>query len=105
MNRNFKIISDLCNFLYLASASRKDRDELKYATWTMVAIVFTYLCCNVFSVFMIVIENLFPESVLLYNKDGSRLAYISYFFRINLSLLSMQNDFKNWSFFSWLLQI
>lgn len=52
--------------------NRKSREELKYATRTMVAIVFTYLSCNVFSVFMSVMENVFPDSSVLYNADGSR---------------------------------
>uniref|UniRef100_A0A915PXG2 G-protein coupled receptors family 1 profile domain-containing protein n=1 Tax=Setaria digitata TaxID=48799 RepID=A0A915PXG2_9BILA len=52
--------------------NRKSCQDLKYATRTMVAIVFTYLTCNVFSVFMSVMENIFPESSLLIDKDGSR---------------------------------
>ncbi|EJW82795.1 hypothetical protein WUBG_06293 [Wuchereria bancrofti] len=37
----------------------------------MVAIVFTYLTCNVFSVFMSVLENVFPESSMLVDNYGS----------------------------------
>ncbi|EFO17589.1 hypothetical protein LOAG_10909 [Loa loa] len=53
------------------SESRKICQELKCATRTMVAIVFTYLTCNVFSVFMSVMENVFPESSLLIDNYGS----------------------------------
>uniref|UniRef100_A0A0M3IVG8 Ion transport domain-containing protein n=1 Tax=Ascaris lumbricoides TaxID=6252 RepID=A0A0M3IVG8_ASCLU len=38
----------------------------------MVAIVFTYLICNSFSVFISVMENVFSDSALLINEDGSR---------------------------------
>lgn len=55
------------------SENRKMFHELKYATRTIVAIVFTYLTCNVFSVFMSVMENVFPESSMLIDKYGSRL--------------------------------
>ncbi|VDN87645.1 unnamed protein product [Brugia pahangi] len=54
------------------SKNRKIHQELKYATRTMVAIVFTYLTCNVFSVFMSVMENVFPESSMLVDNYGSR---------------------------------
>uniref|UniRef100_A0A158Q7I5 G_PROTEIN_RECEP_F1_2 domain-containing protein n=1 Tax=Elaeophora elaphi TaxID=1147741 RepID=A0A158Q7I5_9BILA len=53
------------------SKNRKIFQELKFATRTMVAIVFTYLTCNAFSVFMSVMENVFPESSLLIDTYGS----------------------------------
>ncbi|KAL3984962.1 7 transmembrane receptor (rhodopsin family) protein [Acanthocheilonema viteae] len=59
------------NIITQESENRKIYQELKYATRTMVAIVFTYLTCNVFSVFMSVMENIFPESSMLIDKYGS----------------------------------
>ncbi|VDN54611.1 unnamed protein product [Dracunculus medinensis] len=44
--------------------SRRRRDELKYATWTVVAIVSTHLFCNSFSFFITLLENLFHDSSL-----------------------------------------
>uniref|UniRef100_A0AAF5PUK2 G_PROTEIN_RECEP_F1_2 domain-containing protein n=1 Tax=Wuchereria bancrofti TaxID=6293 RepID=A0AAF5PUK2_WUCBA len=59
------------NVIRQESKNRKIHQELKYATRTMVAIVFTYLTCNVFSVFMSVLENVFPESSMLVDNYGS----------------------------------
>uniref|UniRef100_A0A915AQU8 G-protein coupled receptors family 1 profile domain-containing protein n=2 Tax=Parascaris univalens TaxID=6257 RepID=A0A915AQU8_PARUN len=62
-----------------------NRKELKYATLTMVAIVFTYLICNSFSVFISVMENAFSDSSLLINEDGSS----TQFYTITADLISI----------------
>ncbi|KAK6040187.1 hypothetical protein COOONC_22307 [Cooperia oncophora] len=51
----------------------KRRDEVRYATWTMVSITTTYLCCSSLSLFISVMgaEHIFPNSTLLYNEDHS----------------------------------
>uniref|UniRef100_A0AC35G4V8 G-protein coupled receptors family 1 profile domain-containing protein n=1 Tax=Panagrolaimus sp. PS1159 TaxID=55785 RepID=A0AC35G4V8_9BILA len=53
-------------------SNRKHRSELRYATRTMVTIVFTYLFCNCFNVFITVMENVFKGNPLMFNEDGSR---------------------------------
>lgn len=53
-------------------SSKKRRDEVRYATWTMVSITTTYLCCASLSLFISVMENVFPQNSLLFNEDGSR---------------------------------
>ncbi|VDL87277.1 unnamed protein product [Nippostrongylus brasiliensis] len=52
-------------------SSKKRRDEVRYATWTMVSITTTYLCCSSLSLFISVMENVFPQNSLLFNEDGS----------------------------------
>ncbi|KAK6754445.1 hypothetical protein RB195_013445 [Necator americanus] len=52
-------------------SSRKRRDEVRCATRTMVSITTTYLCCSSLSLFISVMENVFPENSLLFNEDGS----------------------------------
>ncbi|KAJ1356911.1 hypothetical protein KIN20_014880 [Parelaphostrongylus tenuis] len=52
-------------------SSKKRRDEVRYATWTMVSITSTYLFCSSLSLFISVMENVFPENSLLFNDDGS----------------------------------
>ncbi|VDO86547.1 unnamed protein product [Heligmosomoides polygyrus] len=52
-------------------SSKKRRDEVRYATWTMVSITTTYLCCASLSLFISVMENVFPQNSLLFNEDGS----------------------------------
>ncbi|PIO72423.1 hypothetical protein TELCIR_05652 [Teladorsagia circumcincta] len=52
-------------------SSKKRRDEVRYATWTMVSITTTYLICSSLSLFISVMENVFPENSLLFNEDGS----------------------------------
>ncbi|KAK5966304.1 hypothetical protein GCK32_008917 [Trichostrongylus colubriformis] len=52
-------------------SSKKRRDEVRYATWTMVSITTTYLCCSSLSLFISVMEHVFPENALLFNEDGS----------------------------------
>ncbi|KJH43936.1 7 transmembrane receptor [Dictyocaulus viviparus] len=52
-------------------SSKRRRDEVRYATWTMVSITSTYLCCSSLSLFISVMENLFPKNALLFNQDGS----------------------------------
>ncbi|MFH4983378.1 hypothetical protein AB6A40_010087 [Gnathostoma spinigerum] len=61
------------------------RSELKYATRTMVTIVFSYLCCNIFSVFISLMENLFSDSPLLFNEDGTS----TYFYTIAADVISI----------------
>ncbi|RCN36339.1 7 transmembrane receptor [Ancylostoma caninum] len=51
--------------------SKKRRDEVRYATRTMVSITTTYLICSSLSLFISVMENVFPENSLLFNEDGS----------------------------------
>ncbi|VDK28095.1 unnamed protein product [Gongylonema pulchrum] len=75
----------ITSMLMQESANRRSREELKYATRTMVAIVFTYLSCNVFSVFVSVVENVFPDSSILYNSDGSSTK----FYTITADLISI----------------
>ncbi|CAJ0586357.1 unnamed protein product, partial [Mesorhabditis spiculigera] len=53
------------------SSAKKRRDELRYATWTMVSIVTSYLCCNTFSLFISIMENYFADNSLMYEPDGS----------------------------------
>ncbi|KHN81165.1 Rhodopsin, GQ-coupled [Toxocara canis] len=65
--------------------NRMGRNELKYATWTMVAIVFTYLICNSFSLFISVMENVFSDSPILVNADGSS----TQFYTITADLISI----------------
>ncbi|PIO66825.1 hypothetical protein TELCIR_11448, partial [Teladorsagia circumcincta] len=38
-------------------SSKKRRDEVRYATWTMVSITTTYLICSSLSLFISVMEN------------------------------------------------
>uniref|UniRef100_A0A0N4WTI4 G_PROTEIN_RECEP_F1_2 domain-containing protein n=1 Tax=Haemonchus placei TaxID=6290 RepID=A0A0N4WTI4_HAEPC len=52
-------------------SSKKRRDEVRYATWTMVSITTTYLCCSSLSLFISVMENVFPHNSLLFHEDGS----------------------------------
>ncbi|ETN82059.1 hypothetical protein NECAME_17805 [Necator americanus] len=52
-------------------SSRKRRDEVRCATRTMVSITTTYLCCSSLSLFISVMENVFPENSLLFNEDGT----------------------------------
>nr|CDJ92470.1 Protein F32D8.10 [Haemonchus contortus] len=52
-------------------SSKKRRDEVRYATWTMVSITTTYLCCSSLSLFISVMENVFPQNSLLFHEDGS----------------------------------
>ncbi|PAV92817.1 hypothetical protein WR25_12269 [Diploscapter pachys] len=52
------------------SSSKRRRDELRYATWTMVSIATTYLCCSSLSLFISVMENAFTNNSLLYNEDA-----------------------------------
>ncbi|KHJ87962.1 hypothetical protein OESDEN_12250, partial [Oesophagostomum dentatum] len=51
--------------------SKKRRDDFRYATRTMVAITSTYLICSLLSLFVSVMENVFPGNSLLFNEDGS----------------------------------
>uniref|UniRef100_A0A8R1IIE9 G_PROTEIN_RECEP_F1_2 domain-containing protein n=1 Tax=Caenorhabditis japonica TaxID=281687 RepID=A0A8R1IIE9_CAEJA len=53
------------------NSNRRRRDELRYATWTMVSIATTYLCCSSLSLFISVLENVWPENTLLFMEDGS----------------------------------
>uniref|UniRef100_A0A1I7XL07 G_PROTEIN_RECEP_F1_2 domain-containing protein n=1 Tax=Heterorhabditis bacteriophora TaxID=37862 RepID=A0A1I7XL07_HETBA len=57
------------------SSSKKRRDELRYATWTMVSIATTYLCCSSLSLFISVMENIFTENTLLFHEDGSSTSF------------------------------
>uniref|UniRef100_A0A158P696 G_PROTEIN_RECEP_F1_2 domain-containing protein n=1 Tax=Angiostrongylus cantonensis TaxID=6313 RepID=A0A158P696_ANGCA len=44
-------------------SSKKRRDEVRYATWTMVSITSTYLCCSSLSLFISVMENDFYRTL------------------------------------------
>jgi hypothetical protein len=57
--------------------NRQAKTELRSATYTLTAMVFTYLVCNSFSVFVTIMENIFPGNWLMFNEDGSR--YLRYF--------------------------
>ncbi|CAI4226895.1 unnamed protein product [Auanema sp. JU1783] len=57
------------------SSSKKRRDELRCATWTMVSIATTYLCCSSLSFFISVMENIFTNNTLLINEDGSSTTF------------------------------
>ncbi|TKR89809.1 hypothetical protein L596_013853 [Steinernema carpocapsae] len=48
-----------------------DRKGISTATRTIVFLVFTYLTCNIISVFMNILENVYPDSSLLVDKDGN----------------------------------
>lgn len=54
------------------NSNKRRRDELRYATWTMVSIATTYLCCSSLSLFIGILENVWPENTLLFQEDGSR---------------------------------
>ncbi|KAE9552114.1 hypothetical protein FO519_004694 [Halicephalobus sp. NKZ332] len=60
------------------NSNRKHRSELRYATRTMVFIVFTYLICNIFNVFITVMENVFKDNPLMFNEDGSSTKFYTY---------------------------
>ncbi|CAD6186543.1 unnamed protein product [Caenorhabditis auriculariae] len=53
------------------SSNKRRRDELRYATWTMVSIATTYLCCSSLSLFVSVLENVWPDNALLFTEEGS----------------------------------
>ncbi|EFO95090.1 hypothetical protein GCK72_020404 [Caenorhabditis remanei] len=53
------------------NSNKRRRDELRYATWTMVSIATTYLCCSSLSLFIGILENVWPENTLLFMEDGS----------------------------------
>uniref|UniRef100_A0A1I7UWH1 G_PROTEIN_RECEP_F1_2 domain-containing protein n=1 Tax=Caenorhabditis tropicalis TaxID=1561998 RepID=A0A1I7UWH1_9PELO len=53
------------------NSNKRRRDELRYATWTMVSIATTYLCCSSLSLFIGILENVWPENELLFMEDGS----------------------------------
>ncbi|CAI5453067.1 unnamed protein product [Caenorhabditis angaria] len=57
------------------NSNQRRRDELRYATWTMVSIATTYLCCSSLSLFIGVLENVTPENELLYTEDGSSTVF------------------------------
>ncbi|VDM99084.1 unnamed protein product [Thelazia callipaeda] len=76
-NRSDKVKTDLVD--------RIKRQDLKFATRKMVAIVFIYLLCNVFSVLIIIMENIFPDSRILHNEDGSSTK----FYTITADLISI----------------
>ncbi|KAM3717448.1 G-protein coupled receptor [Dirofilaria immitis] len=73
------------NIISRESENQKICQELKYATRTMIAIVSTYLICNIFSVFMSVMENVFPDSSILIDKYGSSTK----FYTITADLISI----------------
>uniref|UniRef100_A0A0N4ZE48 G_PROTEIN_RECEP_F1_2 domain-containing protein n=1 Tax=Parastrongyloides trichosuri TaxID=131310 RepID=A0A0N4ZE48_PARTI len=50
-------------------SDKKQRDEIRYQTRTIIFIVSTYLMCNLPSVFITVLEKLFPKSPLIINED------------------------------------
>ncbi|CAB3398968.1 unnamed protein product [Caenorhabditis bovis] len=52
------------------SSNKRRRDELRYATWTMVSIATTYLCCSSLSLLIGVLENVWPENSLLFDENG-----------------------------------
>lgn len=60
------------NILESIMNNKQHRLELRYATRTMVMIVFTYLLCNMFNVFITIMENVFKDNPLMFNEDGSR---------------------------------
>uniref|UniRef100_A0A914PBW1 G-protein coupled receptors family 1 profile domain-containing protein n=1 Tax=Panagrolaimus davidi TaxID=227884 RepID=A0A914PBW1_9BILA len=72
--KNFSEMPQISSLLRKESivSNRKHRSELRYATRTMVTIVFTYLFCNCFNVFITVMENVFKGNPLMFNEDGSR---------------------------------
>ncbi|CAJ0591536.1 unnamed protein product [Cylicocyclus nassatus] len=55
--------------------SKKRRDDFRYATRTMVSITTTYLICSSLSLFISVMENVFPKNTLLFNEDGSSTTF------------------------------
>uniref|UniRef100_A0A914E329 G-protein coupled receptors family 1 profile domain-containing protein n=1 Tax=Acrobeloides nanus TaxID=290746 RepID=A0A914E329_9BILA len=58
--------------------NKQHRLELRYATRTMVMIVFTYLLCNMFNVFITIMENVFKDNPLMFNEDGSSTKFYTY---------------------------
>uniref|UniRef100_A0A0K0E3W2 G_PROTEIN_RECEP_F1_2 domain-containing protein n=1 Tax=Strongyloides stercoralis TaxID=6248 RepID=A0A0K0E3W2_STRER len=53
----------------LSQSDKKQRDEIRYQTRTIIFIVSTYLTCNLPSVFITILEKLFPQSPLIINED------------------------------------
>uniref|UniRef100_A0A7E4VR17 G_PROTEIN_RECEP_F1_2 domain-containing protein n=1 Tax=Panagrellus redivivus TaxID=6233 RepID=A0A7E4VR17_PANRE len=74
------------------NTNQKHRTELRYATRTMVLIVFTYLFCNSFSMFVTVMENVFKDNRLMFNEDGSSTQFYTYTADL-VSILAVINCF------------
>jgi len=60
------------------SVSRQQRNELRYATRTMVAVTFTYLVCNMFNFVITVMENAFKDDGWMVNEDGTSTKFYTY---------------------------
>jgi uncharacterized Tic20 family protein len=60
------------------SVSRQQRNELRYATRTMVMITFTYLVCNMFNCVITVMENAFKDDGWMVNEDGTSTKFYTY---------------------------
>uniref|UniRef100_A0A0N5BIT4 G_PROTEIN_RECEP_F1_2 domain-containing protein n=1 Tax=Strongyloides papillosus TaxID=174720 RepID=A0A0N5BIT4_STREA len=52
-----------------SQSDKKQRDEIRYQTRTIIFIVTTYLTCNLPSFFLTVLEKLYPKSPLIINED------------------------------------
>ncbi|KAK0412413.1 hypothetical protein QR680_006196 [Steinernema hermaphroditum] len=62
-----------------------NRKEITTTTRTIIFLVFTYLTCNIISVFMNIMENVFPESSLLVDESGNS----TLFYTITADLVSI----------------
>ncbi|CEF69155.1 G protein-coupled receptor, rhodopsin-like family and GPCR, rhodopsin-like, 7TM domain-containing protein [Strongyloides ratti] len=73
-NKNFTQLPKLAALLRKECVSQSDKkqlDEIRYQTRTIIFIVSTYLTCNLPSVFITVLEKLFPKSPLIINEDAT----------------------------------
>lgn len=66
-----KILYNIFSIECVSQSDKKQLDEIRYQTRTIIFIVSTYLTCNLPSVFITVLEKLFPKSPLIINEDAT----------------------------------